>query len=331
MTVRSSRLLAASTLLALSLGATVCAATAGAVGVSPSPTASSTPSAPPTSPAASPSTPPASGTPSAGTSPSGTPSAPATTRPTNLPTPPLPTPAGGACTSHRTIELKTTGSGLANTTLVKGGAAQELTATFENTSGVDLQKAETSFFLTDISEVEPVVNPVTWGKDAFTVQVKLPGGDWKNPESGSVKADDSHLMIDLGTQKIAKGAKLTLQVRLAATGKAVTARYFAQLAVASETFEGKNVPGAPADSCVQFSGSHRVDDLFKVADTAAAATTPAATGSAKASASPAAGPHLAETGSSSNTLPIALGGAAVLAAGAGTLIALRRRKAGSHG
>ncbi|MFD0348599.1 LAETG motif-containing sortase-dependent surface protein [Kitasatospora aburaviensis] len=42
------------------------------------------------------------------------------------------------------------------------------------------------------------------------------------------------------------------------------------------------------------------------------------------------GPHLAETGSSSNTLPIAVGGAAVLAAGAGTLVVLRRRKAGSH-
>lgn len=42
------------------------------------------------------------------------------------------------------------------------------------------------------------------------------------------------------------------------------------------------------------------------------------------------GPHLADTGSSSNTLPIALGGAAVLAAGAGTLLVLRRRKAGAH-
>ncbi|MFF9642891.1 LAETG motif-containing sortase-dependent surface protein [Kitasatospora aureofaciens] len=60
---------------------------------------------------------------------------------------------------------------------------------------------------------------------------------------------------------------------------------------------------------------------------AATAPAPAATASASASA----GPELAHTGVSSNTLPIALGGAAVLAAGAGTLFVLRRRKAGAHG
>ncbi|MER7850169.1 LAETG motif-containing sortase-dependent surface protein [Kitasatospora sp. NPDC096077] len=162
--------------------------------------------------------------------------------------------------------------------------------------------------------------------------MKLPGGGWKTPEASTVTGNMSYLKVDLGEYKIAKGGKLTLQVRLAATDKAVTARYFAQLSGSSEFFEGKNLPGAPTNgSCVSYTGDYRVDDLFKVVD---AGSTAPATGTAvpaAVSTSPAAGPHLAETGADSNTLPIALGGAAVLAAGAGTLFVLRRRKAGAHG
>ncbi|MBP0452008.1 LPXTG cell wall anchor domain-containing protein [Kitasatospora sp. RG8] len=332
--MRSSRLLAASTLLALSLGATVGTATAGAVAVSPSPTATSsatpTPTGTQTPTGTKSATPTATGSPSA--SPTGTPSATATAKPTARPTVPVPTPtpSGAGCRGYRTLELKTTGSGLANTTLVKGGAAGELSVTFENTASVDLQKVNTYFFLTDVVEA-PVGNPVTWGADAFTIQVKLPGGDWKTPEAGTVNAGGPYLMVDLGVHKLAKGAKLAFQVRVTPTDKALTGDYYAQLDADSETFQPKDVPGAPAtDSCIDFNGSFRVDGLFKVADKNAATTTAGAPASPSGSSSAKAGPQLAQTGSSSNTLPIALGGAAVLAAGVGTLLVLRRRKAGSH-
>ncbi|MFJ8473945.1 LAETG motif-containing sortase-dependent surface protein [Kitasatospora sp. NPDC094011] len=323
--MRSSRLLAASTLTALTLCATAGAATASAVGITSSPSPSPTA----TAPSASPSTPAPTATPTA--------TATATAKPTNLPTLPVPTPSSGPCRGSLLQDLKVTGTGLAKTTLVKGGPAQETTVTFENTSSVDFKKFDTYFFFTDVSETEPVINPVTWGKESFTIQVKLPGGDWKTPEASTVTGNMSYLKVDLGQYKIAKGGKLTLQVRLAATDKAVTARYFAQLSGASEFFQSKDVPGAPAtDSCLSYSGDYRVDDLFKVVDagSTAPATAPApgsAVPAAAVSTSPAAGPHLAETGSDSNTLPIALGGAAVLAAGAGTLFVLRRRKAGAHG
>ncbi|MEU4118338.1 LAETG motif-containing sortase-dependent surface protein [Kitasatospora sp. NPDC028055] len=312
--MRSSRLLAASALTALTLCATAGAATASAVGITtPTPTATATATTAPSTPAPT-----------------------ATAKPTNLPTPPVPTPSGGPCRGYQIRDLKVTGSGLAKTTLVKGGPAQEATVTFENTTPVDLKKFDTYFFFTDLAETEPVTNPVTWGKESFNIQVKLPGGDWKTPEASTVTGNMSYLKVELGQYKIAKGGKLTLQVRLAATDKAIAARYFAQLSGTSEAFESKDVPGAPATgSCLAFNGDYRVDDLFKVVDagsTAPATSTavPAAAVSATASASPSAGPHLAETGSSSNTLPIALGGAAVLAAGAGTLFVLRRRKAGAH-
>ncbi|MFD4398443.1 LAETG motif-containing sortase-dependent surface protein [Kitasatospora sp. NPDC058478] len=336
--MRSSRLLAASALMALSFGTTVGAVSASAVGVPSSPPPTST-TATPSAPA--PSTPAPSTTPSAPAPTTSAPTTPAPTtpaptgKPTNLPTPPMPTPSGGPCRGGLHQDLKVTGTGLAKTTLVKGGAAQEATVTFENTGPVDLKKVDADFFFTDVSEVEPVINPVTWGKESFTIQVKLPGGDWKTPAASSIKGDNmSYLQVDLGEYKLAKGQKITFQVRLAATDKAVTARYFAQLSGYSEQFEAKDVPGAPAtDSCLRYDGSYRVDDLFKVTDASAAtptAGTPAAAGHGSASASPSAGPHLAETGADSSTLPIALGGAAVLAAGAGTVFVLRRRKAGAH-
>nr|WP_223242686.1 LAETG motif-containing sortase-dependent surface protein [Streptomyces sp. CBMA123] len=156
----------------------------------------------------------------------------------------------------------------------------------------------------------------------------------------------TYLRADLGTFKLAKGEKLTLQVRLAATGKALSADYFAQLDGASESFLSKDVPGVrqgPEGSCTGFTGTYRVATPFKVVDgtpapattgtpsapATAAAPAPGAT-TATATASASAGPELAHTGADSTTLPIALGGAAVLAAGAGTLFVLRRRKAGAH-
>ncbi|MEV0534363.1 LPXTG cell wall anchor domain-containing protein [Kitasatospora sp. NPDC050463] len=310
--MRSSRLLAASTLLALSLGATVGAATAGAVAVSPSPTATSTPSAPSTS-TATPTTP---TTPAASAPATATPSATAT--PTNRPTVPVPTPTasdrchGGVYPSNL---LKTTGTGLFGTTLVKGGPAAEVSVVFENKSGVDLPVIRHGLYVTD--EFDIPVGP-NWSPEFFDVQVNT-GSGWK-----AFKLTDRNFSFD--AIKLAKGEKFTVQLRIAATAKAPAGKYGSTIGGGSDAFDNDKIP-TPANNkpnaCTQFIDYYEGD--FQVAEAGAATTAKAAP-----STSPAAGPHLAETGSSSNTLPIALGGAVVLAAGAGTLLVLRRRKAGSH-
>ncbi|WP_406198126.1 LPXTG cell wall anchor domain-containing protein [Kitasatospora sp. NBC_01560] len=310
--MRSSRLLAASTLLALSLGATIGATSAGAVAVSPSPTASNSATG---SPSTGPSTAPtASGTPSAPTT------APAT--PTTRPTLPTATPSvDNRCSGgvHHG-DLKFTGTGLWGATLVKGGPAQEVSVVFENTTGVDLAKFEASIYITD--ENEP--GPVAWKSDFFDVQVHVPGGDWK-----PAKLVDR--AVNLGAFKLAKGEKLTLGFRIAATQSAPTGAFGGNLGGGSEAFDNVGIPKPASDkkdSCTQYLAYY--EGNFKVSDKAGSTSTAATGTPAAAASSPAAGPHLAETGTDSSTLPIALGGAAVLAAGAGTLLVLRRRKAGAH-
>ncbi|SDT71576.1 LPXTG-motif cell wall anchor domain-containing protein [Streptomyces sp. TLI_053] len=333
--MRTSRLLAASTLIALSLGATVGTATAGAVGISPTPTTTAptspapTTAAPTTAPSGSPSatpTPtgtPSTGTPSASTSPSatGTPGSTTSPKPTNRPTPPAPTFTNrcqGGVHGGDNHNLKATGTGLWGTTLVKGGPAQEVQVTFENTTGVDLARFSSSIYITDNWNERPL----DWRTDFFTVQLRLPGSDWK-------PAELVDRAIDTGTHRIAKGEKLTIQFRIAANAAPV-GDYGGTVGGGSEVFD--NTPDLPQpasplpNSCTQYGNYY--EGGFKVADkSSTTATTPL-----KATASPSAvsGPHLADTGSSSNTLPIAVGGAAVLAAGAGTLLVLRRRKAGAH-
>ncbi|MEE1785717.1 LAETG motif-containing sortase-dependent surface protein [Streptomyces sp. SP17BM10] len=308
--MRSSRLLAASTLVALSLGATVGAAAASAVGITPTPTTTGAPTtAAPTTPA------PTTGTPTA--------------KPTVLP---VPTPTnsdrchGGV---YQSGLLKVTGTGLYGTTLVKGGPAAELSLTWENTSGVDLPVVHHSLYLTD----EMQERPVDWSPEFFTVQLKTADG-WK-------QLNDKDRVLQMQDFKLAKGEKFTVQLRIAANAKAPAGKYGGNYEAGSDAFDNDKVPNPANDkpnACTQFLADH--EGTFQVveagsATTAPAATTPAATTPATAaaspSASPAAGPHLAETGASSNTLPIAVGGAAVLVAGAGTLFLLRRRKAGANG
>lgn len=318
--------MASAALVAIALGASVGAATAGAVGIPATPAATAAPSAP--------------------TAPTGAPTGGPATLPPHLPTAPVPSPSGPCPGGYHLENLKTSGSGLSGVTLTKGGAPQEASVTFENDTPVDLKKLSTHFFVTDIGE-EGAPNQPTWGKDAFTVQLKLPGGDWKPVSQDAIENNMSYIRVDLGTFKLAKGEKLTLQVRLAATGKALGANYFARLDGASESFLSKDVPGVrqgPEGSCSGFSGNYQVAQPFKVVDGTPATTgSPSAAPSASApatttAAAPApgattasAGPELAHTGADSSTLPIALGGAAVLAAGAGTVFVLRRRKAGAHG
>lgn len=297
MILRSSRILAATTLVALSLSATA-ATTASAVGTpgSPTPTGTSTTTAPAASPTSAPTT----------ASPTAAPS----TRPTGVPAP-TPTSSdrchGGV---YQSSLLKTTGTGLYNTTLIKGGPATDLTVTFENNSGIDLSTVHNSLYFVDEFGGE---RPVAWSPDFFDIQMKTPSG-WK-------QLTDKDHVLPLEPFKLAKGEKLTVQFRIAATAKAPAGKYGGNYDGGSEAFDNDKVP-TPANnkpnSCTQFYGEYYGE--FQVAEPGGT-TTPAA------SASPSAGPHLAETGTSSSTLPIALGGAAVLAAGAGTLLFLRRRKA----
>ncbi|WP_147409139.1 LAETG motif-containing sortase-dependent surface protein [Kitasatospora xanthocidica] len=307
--MRNSRLLAASTLVALSLGATLCAATAGAVGITASPSAGAT------------ATPSASAPPSAGATTPSSPTPTATAGPTNLPTRPVPAPTvdnrchGGVYQSNL---LKVTGTGLYGTTLVKGGQAAEMTMTWENKSGVDLPVVHNSLYVTD----EFGDRPVQWSTEFFDVQLDT-GSGWK-----PAKLDDRALLAP--EFKLAKGEKITYKVRIAATAKAPVGHYGANYEAGSDAFDNDKVP-TPANNkpqaCTQFLDDYLGEFNVGEAGATTATNAPATTApGATASPSPSGGPHLAETGSSSNTLPIALGGAAVLAVGAGTLVALRRRK-----
>ncbi len=192
--------------------------------------------------------------------------------------------------------------------------------TFENTTGVDLAKFSSSIYITDNGNERPL----DWRTDFFTVQLRLPGSDWK-------PAELVDRAINTGTHKIAKGEKLTIQFRIAAN-TAPVGDYGGTVGGGSEAFD--NTPDLPKpastlpNSCTHYGNYYEGD--FKVADKSSSTTAAATPLKATASPSAVSGPHLADTGSSSNTLPIALGGAAVLAAGAGTLFVLRRRKAGAH-
>ncbi|KJS60845.1 LAETG motif-containing sortase-dependent surface protein [Streptomyces rubellomurinus] len=307
--MRSSRILAASALVALSLGATIGTTTASAVGVPATPTPTGTA----TVPAPAPATPTATATTPGTPAPTGT----ATNKPIPAPT----TGPDNRCHGgvYQSNLLKVTGTGLYGTTLVKGGPAAEITLTWENKSGVDLPAVHNGLYVTDEFDAP---RPVDWSTDFFDVQLDT-GAGWK-----PMKLNDRAFQVP--DFKLAKGEKLTYKVRIAATAKAPVGRYGANYEAGSDSFDNDKVPtpaNNKAQACTQFLDDYQ--GQFQVAE-AGAATTPAAA-PATVSASPSAGPHLAETGSSSTTLPIALGGAAVLAAGAGTLFVLRRRKAGAHG
>ncbi|MET8699141.1 LAETG motif-containing sortase-dependent surface protein [Kitasatospora sp. NPDC004723] len=331
--MRSSRLLAASTLLVLSLGATAGAATAGAVAVPPTPSATDTPTATATASATATATvtpsATATATPSASTSPSATTTATPTNRPSVPPTL-LPTTAPGSGCSGGVYQgydwLKVSGTGLWGTTIAPG-TTQETSVTWENLSEVELPKFHTYLYLS-VFDREDGVDSHAWDKDYFTVQFRAPGQDWKPAQMNNSSADT-------GTFRLGKGEKLTLQFRITPTAKAPLAKYSGNFGGGDTAMDNTVLPH-PAkpdkNGCTQYINYYEGEFKLTLAGPAGTASA-SAKPSASASASPSAvsGPHLAETGSSSNTLPIAVGGAVVLAAGAGTLLALRRRKAGAHG
>ncbi len=93
---------------------------------------------------------------------------------------------------------------------------------------------------------------------------------------------------------------------------------------------------APAPAASSSTSAAQTPVVFPATPPAAKlpAITPAVLAKAKVisdAAAPAKGKDLAQTGGGSDSTPIAIGGAAVLAAGVGTLVVLRRRKSAQHG
>ncbi|MFJ8040225.1 LPXTG cell wall anchor domain-containing protein [Kitasatospora sp. NPDC096147] len=305
---------AAATLLSLGLGAGTASATAA---TSPSPSAS---------PSAS-----ASASPSASTS--------ASTSAT--PQQPIDYACYKGIQSHTELDTKVTGF---PATLARGGAPVESTVTFRNSTGRDVQGFDTAFYVGYADGL--------WPAGSFTVQVKLPGGDWK---AGSFGAGDLDHIIDTGRYQLAKDETLTVKFRLAATDKAPLGEYGGSQSGGSDVVDddtGKYLPkDAPAPAvpggkgtCTQYVGYG--DFYFTVVDPKAATPTAApskkpvvntrpsakptkkATPSASAgtpTATKSAGPELAATGGGSSSLPLAVGGGAAVLLGAGVLVALRRR------
>lgn len=137
--------------------------------------------------------------------------------------------------------------------------------TFENTTGVDLADFSTSIYIADNGE-----RPLDWRADFFTVQLRLPGSDWKSAEL----VDRA---IRTGSHKIARGEKLTIQFRITA-GTAPVGDYGGTVGGGSEAFD--NTPNLPKpgstlpNSCTQYSNYY--EGGFKVADksSSTAAATP---------------------------------------------------------
>ncbi|MEU5385244.1 LPXTG cell wall anchor domain-containing protein [Kitasatospora cineracea] len=242
-------------------------------------------------------------------------------------------------------ELATTWTGFP-AELVKGGPAAESTVTFRNSVDHDVKDFRTALYVTALDGGFPA--------GSFTVEFKAPGGQWKKADFGT---GDLASIVDTQTYQIPKGSSLTLALRIAATAKAPAGKYQTSESGGSALLEDDSdtfLPLAPAEqkpasdqngtgTCTQFIASAAHD--FAVVNNATTAS-PSAQPSHAASptASPTAtagtpstapttqaahkGPELAETGAD-NTVPIAIGGAAVLALGAAILVALRRRR-GTH-
>ncbi|MFE9427181.1 hypothetical protein ACFYNO_29910 [Kitasatospora sp. NPDC006697] len=258
----------------------------------------------------------------------------------------------GGVQSHP--ELTTTWTGLSGATLVKGGAAVESTAVFRNTTGHDVKDFQTSFYVAaDDAPTEHMA-------DALTVELKLPGGDWKPASFGT---GDGQSIISTGTYQLAKGDSVTVGIRVTATTHALAGKYGStetggSAALSDDTGEYllptapvTGTPGPTAspatttspsptatstgkDTCTQFVGYSTA--LFTITDPAAptsaaaspsaSATTHRPTATPTTTATTSAGPSLAFTGGGSGTGTIAAIGATTLTAGAGVLFLLRRRK-----
>ncbi|MER7703293.1 hypothetical protein ABTX81_10375 [Kitasatospora sp. NPDC097605] len=328
----SSRFLASATLIALSLGATVGAATAGAAPVEPSPTA----------------TPSATATATATTEPSATAGPSATGTPTPTGTPTLPE----GCLKQRDVALPLHVYPDTTPTVVKGGSAQDVYVSVNNTSKVPL---------TDYRITFRIQGPK--GSAKLKVQAQTQGEPFK-----PVKQDPAGGPASVGSFRIPSHENFTVGLRISADAGAALGDYSLAVDGVSEVLPPGSGPEDVKDTCNRLTGSYAgkltVADKAPATPTASgsptATTTTAPTATTKptatptASASPTASPtasaspsatsaagttgttgggtgpaatRLADTGASAGTKPLAVTGAAAIALGATTLLVTRRRKA----
>lgn len=303
--IASAAVLAAAPLAAAAEGTPAPTATTGAT-AAPTATATATTAATPAA------TPTASATASA----TATATATATAKPSPTNTAPAPT-------GELTLP-KITVKGFP-TNVVPGAPAVEFSADVANVSGHE-------------SAVFPYLIVATEHNKITNAQIKLQYQDpdtkaWKDatPDTGTDKAR----VLDLGTDGfyINKGETLTFQLKLAVTADTEADNAASALGAAYIERDNEKV-GFPASAVSPFT--------IGKAGTNAGGSTPVTLPDTKGKAPSAKdavskakskagsrGGNLAETGGGSNTMPIALTGAAVVALGAGTLVFLRRRKAGA--
>ncbi|MEV6973468.1 LPXTG cell wall anchor domain-containing protein [Kitasatospora sp. NPDC093806] len=222
-----------------------------------------------------------------------------------------------------------TASGPADGLVVAGGAPQDFTVVFENSSSAKVEK-----LLLNAGLAAPL------GPDAPGVQARVGDSDWQTVSYGGRPTS-------LGSFPVERGGKVTVKLRVTAGAKTPLGAYGFTLSGQTEVLPPGSAP-AYKYNCPQLSGSHT--GTIKVTDKAPATTAPTATVSPTASASPTAtattaapsaststgpgtattgstGSHLAETGASSGTMPLAIAGTATIALGAAAIFVARRRKA----
>ncbi|MFJ9693545.1 LAETG motif-containing sortase-dependent surface protein [Kitasatospora sp. NPDC101183] len=219
--------------------------------------------------------------------------------------------------------------------IVAGAPAVEFSAEVANTSGKE-------------SAILPYLVIGTAHNKLTDSQVKLQFLDpdtktWKNATPETNTGFEARV-LDLGDEPffMSKDEKLTIQLKLSFTADAQGDEAAAELAGFYYERRGETAvgPGFPVSNIAQFqlvaaggSGSSNNGGSTPVTlpdskKTGKGKAKPDAVSKAKSKAGSRAG-NLAETGGGSNTTAIALTGAGVVALGAGTLVFLRRRKAGA--
>ncbi|MEU9127767.1 LPXTG cell wall anchor domain-containing protein [Kitasatospora sp. NPDC048540] len=146
----------------------------------------------------------------------------------------------GAVQTH--TELTATWTGQNGATLAKGGPVQESTAVFDNTTGHDVKNFRTSLYLSAADAPDQTT------ASAVTVQLRRPGGEWTAVNFGT---GNNQNIIDTGTYQLAKGEKVTLQIRIGATGSAAPGHYEATESGGSDLLSddtGEFVTMTPADN-----------------------------------------------------------------------------------
>ncbi|MFI6153431.1 LAETG motif-containing sortase-dependent surface protein [Kitasatospora sp. NPDC051170] len=210
------------------------------------------------------------------------------------------------------------------TSVVPGAPAVEFSAEVANVSGHE-------------SAVFPYLIVATEHNKITNAQIKLQYQDpdtkaWKDatPDTGTDKAR----VLDLGDEGfyINKGETLTFQLKLAVTAD-TEADNAASALGAAYIEKGNDKVGFPVSAVTPFAigkaGTNAGGGTpVTVPDAKGKKPSGDAVAKAKSKAGARAG-NLAETGGGSNTTAIALTGGAVVALGAGTLVFLRRRKAGA--